>query len=178
METTMRFLMCLSLAAVFAAPSMAECYGKVEKKVRFSNNATPDTFIVESFGKDCANAKVVIYVTTAEEGWHPLHLAELSNLVGDAAVTPANLKKSLTDIAARIEGVGRSPLETWDSLKKAGQDGNPWRGTPLVQAEYERVAKARPRAVIIPTDAARGMMWVWDGTGMLKRPVAFIYYGD
>jgi hypothetical protein len=159
------------------APAQADCGGRAEKKVRFSNKAAPDTFVVEAFGKDCANARVAIYVTTAEEGWHALHVAELGNLA-DADVTPATLKKTLDAIAARIEGVGRTPLETYDSLKKAGTDGTPWRGTPLVQAEYERLFKARPRAVIIPTDAARGMMWVWDGTGALKRPVPLIYYGD
>jgi hypothetical protein len=70
-------------------------------------------------------------------------------------------------------------LETWDSLQKAGKDGSPWRGNPLTKAEYERLLKARPRAIIIPTDPARGMMWVWDAPGgLLKRPVPFTYYGD
>jgi hypothetical protein len=175
----MRILVLLTIALALIAPALAaDCAGRAEKKVRFSNNAVPDTFVVESFGKTCADAKVLIYVTTVEEGWHALHITELSNIT-DAPVTPATLKKALDGIAARIEGLGRSPLETWDSLQKAGKDGNPWRGTPLVKDEYERLFKARPRAIIIPTDPARGMMWVWDAPGgMLKRPVPFIYYGD
>lgn len=169
----------LTVALALCGPSLAaDCNGRAEKKVRFSNNAVADTFVVESFGKTCADARVTVYVTTAEEGWHALHVTELGN-IADAPVTPANLKKTLDAIAARIEGVGRSPLESWDSLQKAGKDGNPWRGTPLVKAEYERLYKARPRAIIIPTDAARGAMWVWDAPGgLLKRPVPFIYYGD
>ena len=174
MRLVTTFVACVGMAV---SSAWADCAGRAEKKVRFSNNAVADTFVVESFGKDCANAKVVLLVTTAEEGWHALHVAELTNLAGET-VTPANLKKVLADIAMRIEGVGRTPLENWDSLQNAGKDGNPWRGTPMVKAEYERLTKARPRAVIVPTDAARGMMWVWDGNGMLKRPVAFIYYGD
>jgi hypothetical protein len=175
----MRALVFLALALIGSASGWAaDCAGRAEKKVRFSNNAVPDTFVVESFGKTCADAKVLIYVTTVEEGWHALHITELAN-IADAAVNPANLKKTLDAVAARIEGLGRSPLESWDSLQKAGKDGNPWRGTPLVRAEYERMFKARPRAIIIPTDAARGMMWVWDAPGgTLKRPVPFIYYGD
>lgn len=175
----MRVLVVAAIFFAWIAPAFAAyCNGRAEKKVRFSNNAVPDTFVVESFGKTCAEAKVVIYVTTVEEGWHSLHLTEMGN-IADAQVTQANLKKTLDAIAARIEGLGRSPLETWESLQKAGKDGSPWRGTALVKAEYERLLKLRPRAVIIPTDASRGMMWVWDMPGgMLKRPVPFIYYGD
>jgi hypothetical protein len=166
----------LILSLIFAGPALADCGGRAEKKVRFSNNAVADTFVVESYGKTCADAKAVIYVTTAEEGWHPLYVNELSNLA-DVEVTPANLKKALADVVARIEGVGRTPLESYESLKKSAGEVPP-RVTPLVKAEYERLYKARPRAVIIPTDPARGVMFVWDSGTELHRPVPFVYYGD
>jgi hypothetical protein len=166
----------LPLMLLLPLPAVADCGGRAEKKVRFSNNAVADTFVVESFGKTCTDAKVLIYVTTAEQGWHALYVNELGN-VADVEVSPPNLKKALADIAARIEGVGRTPLESYDSIGKARGDAPP-RVTPLVKTEYERLHKARPRAVIVPTDPARGLMFVWDSGTELQRPVPLIYYGD
>jgi hypothetical protein len=72
-----------------------------------------------------------------------------------------------------------SSLESWAEIKRAATqpEGNPWRGTPLVQAEYERLYKAKPRFVYIPTDAIRAKLVVWDEANF-GRAVDFVYYGD
>jgi hypothetical protein len=176
----MRGMFVLLSTLAFAALANAQpCIGSAEKKLKFSNGAAPDTFVVESFGPRCAGAKLIIYIKSAEEGWHALHLGELANFA-DREVTPVNLKTVLKEIVDRIDGPGSPRFETWDELQKAGTqpDGAPWRGTPLTKAEYERLRLAKPRAAIIPTDSARGMMYVWEKGEMLGRPVAYVYYGD
>jgi hypothetical protein len=89
------------------------------------------------------------------------------------------LQAALKEIAARIEGPMMSVLDTWAEIQSAATQpkGEPWRGTPLVQAEYERLLRAKPRYVFIPTDAVRAKLVVWDEHGF-GRPVDFIYYGD
>jgi hypothetical protein len=176
MRRVVLFLMSLAITG----PALAQpCLGTAGKKFKFSNRAAPDAFVVEAFGPRCADAKVVIYIKTAEQGWHALHMGELA-VFADRDVTPANLPAVLKDIAARIEAPANPRLETWDELQKAGTQpgGAPWRGTPLTKAEYERLRKAKPRAAIVPSDASRGMMYVWEEGGMLGRPVAYVFYGD
>jgi hypothetical protein len=155
------------------------CNGTATKTMKFSNGAAPDTFVVESFGRNCIDARLLIYIKTAEQGWHALHMGELANFA-DEPVTPKNLPAILKDIVSRIEAPAAPRLETWRQLQKAGTQpgGAPWRGTPLTEAEYERLRKSKPRSVVVPTDAARGMMYVWEQGGMLSRPVPYVYYGD
>lgn len=176
----MRAFAVLAGLMLLAAPAMAAgCNGAAQVKQKFSNAAAADTFVVESFGATCADAKVLVYLMTAESGWHALHIGELGNFAG-GEVTPASLAPALKEIAGRIELGQRAQLEPWAQLQKAGTqpDGAPWRGTPLARAEYERLLKQRPRTVIVPTDAARGKLIAWDGGGFMGRPVDLVYYGD
>jgi hypothetical protein len=168
----------LGFLAAMAQAHAAGCAGIAERKLVFSNRAAMDTFVVESFGPRCEDARVVIYLKTPEQGWHVLHLAELSNLAA-SGVTPQTLAGALKEIADRIEGPRLARLETWAELERAASqpDGMPWRGTPLVKAEYERLYKRKPRFVIVPTDASRGMMLVWDDE-KAGRPVEYVHYGD
>lgn len=173
--------MILCLATVSGSAWATNCDGSVEVKRKFSNAATADTFVVESFGQNCRDAKLLIYVKTAESGWHALHIGELENFSGSGSgLTPATLPAALKEIASRIEPGRATHLESWAQLERAGQQpgGMPWRGTPMTKAEYERVLKARPRTLIVPTDAARGKLMAWDGGGYRGRPIDFVYYGD
>jgi hypothetical protein len=172
-------LVLFSAIACAAFANAQPCIGSAEKKFKFSNGAAPDTFVVESFGPRCADAKFVIYMKSAEQGWHALHIGELSSIAGED-VTQKNLVAVLKEIADRIEPARMARLETWDELQKAGTQpgGAPWRGTPLPKAEYERLRKLKPRQAIVPTDASRGMLYVWEPGGMLGRPVAYVFYGD
>lgn len=178
----MRILTIIFGLMAFAGPALAaNCDGSVEVKRKFSNAAAPDTFIVESFGPNCADAKVLIYMKTAESGWHALHIGKLENFSGaGSGLTPADLPSTLKEIASRIEPGAQIRMETWAQLQRAGEQpgGAPWRGTPMAKVEYERILKMRPRTIIVPTDAARGKLVAWDGGGFMGRPVDFVYFGD
>lgn len=168
---------CLALASSAAAIA-APCNGSVEKKMTFSDAKQQDTFVVEIFGPSCTpDARVLIY-DKGQKGWDALMIGQVSDF-GEAPKNPAELNELLKEIADRIEGPMMSSLESWAEIKKAATQpqGNPWRGTPLVQAEYERLYKAKPRFVYIPTDAVRAKLVVWDESGF-GRPVDFVYYGD
>ena len=132
----------ISMLILAANAFAGDCNGTAEAKAKFSDSAIPDGFIVESFGKQCSDARVVIYVKTADAGWHVLMIGELMNFAG-ADVTPATLASSLKEIAGRIEPSRMKRFETWAELKKAETQpgGNPWHGTPLVRTEYERIVK-------------------------------------
>lgn len=164
----------VSSTAAFAAP----CNGTAEKRMNFSDAKAQDTFVVEIFSANCApDARVLIYVKT-QKGWEALMIGQVADF-GEAPKNPAELDTLLKEIADRIEGPMMSKLETWAEIKRAATqpEGNPWRGTPLVQAEYERLYKAKPRFVYIPTDAIRAKLVVWDESGF-GRAVDFVYYGD
>jgi hypothetical protein len=170
---------CLALIAATAPAFAAGCNDKVEKQLKFSSPDNPDTFVVESFGDTCQGARLVIYVKTATNQWAPLIISEVSDYGSD----PKNaneLRVALKEVAGRIEGPMLSRLETWAEIRRAAMqpEGNPWRGTPLVHAEYERLLKAKPRYVYIPTDGVRAKLVVWDEHAYGGRPVDFVYYGD
>jgi hypothetical protein len=172
----------IALAALLAATApvlAAGCNGTVEKQLKFSSADKPDTFVVESFGDTCKHARLVIYVKTATNQWAPL-IVSLVNDYGSEPKNPTELRAALKDVADRIEGPMLSRLETWAEIQRAATqpEGNPWRGTPLVKAEYERLLNAKPRYVYIPTDAIRAKLVVWDEHGYGGRPVDFVYYGD
>jgi hypothetical protein len=167
------------LALIAAAPAYAAgCNGMVEKQLKFSSADTPDTFVIESFGDRCVGARLVIYVKTAANQWAPLIVSEVSDY-GSEPKNAAELQAALKEVADRIEGP-MSRLETWAEIKRAATqpEGNPWRGTPLVQAEYERILKTKPRYVYIPTDGVRAKLVVWDEHAYGGHPVDFVYYGD
>lgn len=165
--------------ATTASAFAAGCNGMVEAKLLFSTADKPDTFVVESFGERCPDARLVIYVKTASNQWAPLIISQVSDY-GSEPKNPAELQTALKEVASRIEGPMLSRLETWAEIQRAATqpEGNPWRGTPLVKAEYERLLKAKPRYVYIPTDAVRAKLVVWDDHAYGGRPVDFVYYGD
>jgi hypothetical protein len=172
----MRALVVFVLAALTAIPAHAACNGSIEKKQVFSDPQKPDTFVVETFGETCAAARLLIYVRN-ESGWHPLVIGELAEFLSQET-TQATLARELKLIAERIEGPMLSRLESWAEIRRASTQprGEPWRGTPLVQAEYERLYKAKSRYVFVPVGTPRAKMVVWNDHG--KRPVDFVYYGD
>jgi len=175
-----RVLLALAALMAAAAPvSAAGCNGTVEKQLKFSSADKPDTFVVESVGDRCKDARIFIYVKTSTGQWAPLLVGQF----GDLAAWPKVVQQippRLQDIADRIEGPMLSRLETWAEIQRAATqpEGNPWRGTPLVKAEYERLLNAKPRYIYIPTDAVRAKLVVWDEHGYGGRPVDFVYYGD
>jgi len=173
----MRTLIALITVVLTTLPAHAACNGSVEKQQIFSDAQKPDTFVVESFGDTCDHARLIIYLKSDSAGWHALEFGPLSEFATDT-VTPQNLGAELKEIASRIEGPMMSRLETWPEIQKASTQpsGEPWRGTPLVQAEYERLYKSKPRYVFIPVAAPRAKLVVWDDHG--KHPVDFVYYGD
>lgn len=174
-------IIALALQIIFAGAAWAApCNGVAERQLKFSSAEKPDTFVVESFGADCRSARLVIYVKSERGGWDALLIGLLSDY-GEAA-SAAALPGVLKEIADRIEGPMMSTIDTWAEIQRAATqpEGNPWRGTPLVQAEYERILRQKPRYVFLPTDAVRAKMIVWDEHGVAGqgRPVDFIYYGD
>ncbi len=175
-----RVLIGLAALTVAAAPvSAAGCNGAVEKQLKFSSADKPDPFMIESFGDRCKDARLVIYVKTATNQWAPLIVSLVSDY-GSEPKSPAELHAALKEVAARIEGPMMSRLETWVEIQRAATqpEGNPWRGTPLVKSEYERLLNAKPRYVYIPTDGVRAKLVVWDEHAYGGRPVDFVYYGD
>jgi len=171
-----------ALAALFAAAApayAAGCNGMVEKQLKFSSADKADTFVIESFGERCPDARLIIYVKTATNQWAPLIISQVNDY-GSEPKNPSELQAALKEVASRIEGPMVSRLETWAEIQRAATqpEGNPWRGTPLVQAEYERLLKAKPRYVYIPTDGVRAKLVVWDEHAYGGRPVDFVYYGD
>lgn len=172
----MRALVSLFAFLVCVVPAQAACNGAVEKNMVFSDPEKPDTFVVETWGETCKTARLLIYVKNGA-GWHPLVVSDVAEFFPEEA-TPATLPRLLKDLAERIEGPMKSRLETWAEIQSASTQpkGEPWRGTPLVQAEYERLYKAKSRFVYIPVAAPRAMLVVWDEHG--KRPVEYVYYGD
>jgi hypothetical protein len=164
------------LTALMSLPAHAACNGTIEKNMIFSDPAKPDTFVIETWGNTCADAHIVIYVRN-EAGWHPLVIGDLASFLSQET-TQATLQRELKLIAERIEGPMKSRLETWAEIRSASTEpkGEPWRGTPLVQAEYERLYKAKSRYVFVPVGTPLAKMVVWDDHG--KRPVDYIYYGD
>lgn len=176
----MKWFPTMILGFALSGAALAQpCNGAIEKKIKFSNAAAADIFVVEAFGANCADAKLVIYIKTAEQGWHALHIGELTNFASEE-VKPARLQATLKDIAGRIETATKLQFETWEQLQRAGTqpNGAPWRGTQLSKAEYEKLRLAKPRGVIVPTDAARGTLYIWAENDFLGRPVAFVHYGD
>jgi hypothetical protein len=175
----MRILIAVATGAVLmaAAEGHAACDAKAEAKHRFSSAEQPDIFIVESFGASCADARLLIYVRTVDHGWHPLVIAPFTEYL-DASLGPAELPEALAEIAGRIEGPMMSRLETWSEIQRASTQpqGNPWRGTPLVRTEYERLYNSKPRYVFVPVAPPRAKLVVWDEQG--RRPVDFVFYGD
>ena len=175
-----RLLTAIAALIAAAAPAFAAgCDGMVEKQLKFSSANKPDTFVVESFGDRCTDARLVIYVKTATNQWAPLIISQLNDY-GSEPKKPAELQAALKEVADRIEGPMLSRLESWTEIQSAATQpqGNPWRGTPLVQAEYERLLKAKPRYVYIPTDGVRAKLVVWDEHPYGGHPVDFVYYGD
>ena len=164
------------LTTLMTTPAHATCNGTIEKNMVFSDPEKPDTFVIETWGDTCAKAHMVIYVKNGA-GWHPLVIGDLADFLSQEA-TQATLPRELKLIADRIEGPMMSRLETWAEIQSASTQpkGEPWRGTPLVQAEYERLYKAKSRYVFVPIGTPLAKMVVWDEHG--KRPVDFIYYGD
>jgi hypothetical protein len=184
----MRILTILSIGAAMAMSqaltmaanaNAAPCHAVAVQKVKFSDKAKADEFFVEAFGETCAKARVVIYVRTVELGWFPLHVSMVSDF-GDAPANTGALNAILKETAGRIEASRMKKFETWAELEiaKTQPDGNPIRLTPLGKAEYERIVKLKPMAVIIPTDMARGKMIAWVKGDMISRPVELVYYGD
>jgi hypothetical protein len=57
-----RLLLVAALVLAGAAAARADCAGTSETKHKFSNADKPDTFVVESFGPRCDDARVLIYV--------------------------------------------------------------------------------------------------------------------
>jgi hypothetical protein len=172
----------IALAALLAATAAAQaagCNATVEKQLKFSSADKPDTFVVESFGDQCKDARLVIYVKTATNKWAPLIVSLVSDH-GSEPKNPTELQAALKEVADRIESPMLSRLETWADIQRAATqpEGNPWRGTPLVQAEYERLLKAKPRYVYLPTDGVRAKLVIWDEHAYGGRPVDFVYYGD
>lgn len=165
------------IAFVFAAmPAHAACNGSIEKNMIFSDPEKPDTFMIETWGDKCDSARLVIYVKNGA-GWHPLVIGDLAEFLSQET-TQATLPRELKLIAERIEGPMMSKLESWAEIQKASTQpsGEPWRGTFLVQAEYERLYNSKPRYVFIPIGTPRAKLVVWDDHG--HRPVDFVYYGD
>src|SRR6185436_11954511 len=142
----------------------------------FSHPQMPGTFVIETWGDSCKTARTVIYVKNGA-GWHPLVIGDLADFLSQET-TQATLARELKVIADRIEGPMMSRLETWAEIRSASTQpkGEPWRGTPLVQAEYERLYNAKSRYVFVPIGTPLAKMVVWDEHG--KRPVDFVYYGD
>lgn len=104
----------ISVAALLAAtaPALAAgCNGIVEKQLKFSSADKPDTFVVESFGDRCQNARIIIYVKTATDQWAPLIISEIGDY-GSEPKNAAGLQAALKDVAGRIEGPMMSRLET------------------------------------------------------------------
>jgi hypothetical protein len=172
----MRFLLATILIGLLTLPAHAACNGAIEKNMIFSDPEKPDSFDIETWGADCKTAHIVIYVRNGA-GWHPLVIGDLADFLSQET-TQATLPRELKLIAERIEGPMKSRLETWAEIQRASTQpsGEPWRGTPLVQAEYERLYKAKSRYVFVPVGAPLAKMVVWDEHG--KRPVDFVYYGD
>jgi hypothetical protein len=173
------FIAIAAFLATTASTLAAGCNGTIEKPLKFSSPDKPDTFVVESFGDTCKDARLAIYVKTATNQWAPLIISLVSDY-GSEPKNPVDLRATLKDVADRIEGPMLSRLETWAEIQRAATqpEGNPWRGTPLVKAEYERLLNAKPRYVYIPTDGVRAKLVVWDEHAYGGRPVDFVYYGD
>ncbi|HAH10547.1 MAG TPA: hypothetical protein DCL54_11795 [Alphaproteobacteria bacterium] len=171
-------VLAVMLSATTAQAKGRDCHAMATKALKFSDETKPDEFVVESIGSTCDQARVTIYVRTVESGWFPLLISEVSAF-GGVVKNHGEMAKAIKEIADRIEPPQRANLESWEDLQKAGSqpEGNPWRGTPLIQAEYVRLFKQKPRFVIIPTDAARGKMVVWDDA-IFGRPVDYVFYGD
>ena len=170
-------VLALLIALVFATvPANASCNGAIEKNMIFSDPEKPDTFMIETWGDTCKTAHILIYVKNGA-GWHPLVIGDLAEFLSQET-TQATLPRELKLIADRIEGPMKSRLETWAEIQKASTQpsGEPWRGTPLVQAEYERLLKSKPGFVYVPVGTPRAKLVVWDDHG--KHPVDFVYYGD
>jgi hypothetical protein len=169
-------LFALIVLCVATVPAQATCNGAVEKNIVFSDPEKPDTFDIEAWGDTCQTAHILIYVRNGA-GWHPLVVGDLADFLSQET-TQATLSRELKLIAERIEGPQKSRLESWAEIQSASTQpkGEPWRGTPLVQAEYERLYKAKSRYVFIPIGTPRAKMVVWDEHG--KHPVDFVYYGD
>ena len=172
----MRAIASVIYLLVSALPAHAACNGAIEKNMVFSDPEKPDTFVVEAWGETCKTAHVLIYVRNGA-GWHPLVIGDLADFLSQET-TQATLSRELKLIAERIEGPQKSRLESWAEIQSAATQpkGEPWRGTPLVQAEYERLYKAKSRYVFIPIGTPRAKLVVWDDHG--KHPVDFVYYGD
>jgi hypothetical protein len=172
----MRIALAALLTLMFTLPAHATCNGAIEKNMIFSDPEKPDTFMIETWGDSCKTAHIVIYVTNGA-GWHPLVIGDLAEFLSQETMQ-ATLPRELKLIADRIEGPQMSRLETWAEIQKASTQpsGEPWRGTPLVQAEYERLLKSKPHFVYVPIGTPRAKLVVWDNHG--KRPVDFVYYGD
>jgi hypothetical protein len=98
--------MLTALAALLATTAQAlaaGCNGMVEKQLKFSSPDKPDTFMVESFGDRCNDARLIIYVKTATNQWAPLIVAHVSDY-GSEPKNPTELRAALKDVADRIEG--------------------------------------------------------------------------
>jgi hypothetical protein len=173
------FVAIIALSSSVTTALAAGCNAAVEKKMPFSKADALDTFVVESVGDRCEDARIFIYAKTATGQWVPLLVGQFGDLTAWPKVVQ-QIPRRLQDIADRIEGPMLSRLETWAEIQRAATqpEGNPWRGTPLVQAEYERLLKGKPRYVYIPTDGVRAKLVVWDEHAYGGRPVDFVYYGD
>src|SRR5689334_2613685 len=154
----MRALTVLILFVFSAVPAHAACNGFIEKNMIFSDPEKPDSFDIETWGDSCKTAHIVIYVRNGA-GWHPLVIGDLADFLSQET-TQATLPRELKLIAERIEGPMKSRLESWAEIQRASTQpkGEPWRGTPLVQGEYERLYKAKSRFIYVPVGTPRAKL--------------------
>lgn len=161
------------------AQTASACHAKQIVPHAVTQAGAKDRFVVETVGKNCADARLLVSLETAEGRIYPLVLEKLANFGEQSTSDQQGAVAAVKEAASRIDSSMQTPLESWADLEKAGTqpEGAPWRGTPLTRAEYERLLKLKPRSVIVPTDFTRNKLVVWDPHGS-GRPVDFVYYGD
>lgn len=136
--------------------------------------------VVESFGP-CADALLLIWIDRPDRRHigdaQALRLARLAHY-GRSFSDLEGARVAVNDVVSRVELDARDGIETWSALQRAGDQpgGAPWRGTPLQRSDYERIAAAGTRALLIPTDATRYTLVAWDDE--VAAWVDVIYYGD
>jgi hypothetical protein len=139
-----------------------------------------ESLVVESLGP-CPDALVLIWIDRPDRRHigdaQALHLARLAQY-GRSFRDLEGARVAVDDVVSRIELDARSGIETWSDLQHAGDQpgGAPWRGTPLQRTDYERIAAAGTRVLLIPTDATRYTLVAWDDE--VAAWVDVIYYGD
>jgi len=173
-------LLVLLLGDVASADEGARCDSAISRELAPLNQFENQALTVEAFGA-CDDPKLLIWIDRLEANRagrvQVIHMARLS-VYGSTTFTPAAAESEVAAINARVETDASRYFETWEELERAGEqpDGMPWRGTPLSRADYERIVASGARAMLIPTDGARGTLVAWDDS--IEQWVDLIYYGD